>query len=324
MPGRVDEVDLLLVPLGVGEAGRQRVLAGDFFFVEVGDGRAFVDLAEAVDHAGVDEDGGGELRLAGTAVTDERDVSDAGGVVDLHRRSPPRNRRIDRSQSPAHHIGEPVAAAARIGGDPAGYSYRSASIGSRREALNGGVHAEEDADRGREAEADRERPPRQRDGEARHEVDGPADAAAERDAEQAAEPRSGTRPPSGTGRGSPTRRAPSALRTPISRVRSVTEIDMIAITPMPPTISAIDEITTSAKNVPWLIWSHSLRNASCVTDVEVVRLVEPQAVADAHHALDVGDRVGLADAFARHQRDLNRQERRAACRCATGFSPKMR
>ena len=41
-------------------------------------------------------------------------------------------------------------------------------------------------------------------------------------------------------------RAPSALRTPISRVRSVTEIVMIAITPMPPTISAIDEITTSA------------------------------------------------------------------------------
>ena len=43
------------------------------------------------------------------------------------------------------------------------------------------------------------------------------------------------------------RRAPSALRTPISRVRSVTEIIMIAITPMPPTIRAIEEITTSAR-----------------------------------------------------------------------------
>ena len=32
--------------------------------------------------------------------------------------------------------------------------------------------------------------------------------------------------------------APSALRTPISRVRSVTEIIMIATTPTPPTISA--------------------------------------------------------------------------------------
>ena len=49
------------------------------------------------------------------------------------------------------------------------------------------------------------------------------------------------------------RRAPSALRTPISRVRSVTEIIMMAMTPMPPTISAIDEITTSARNVAWLI-----------------------------------------------------------------------
>ena len=93
---------------------------------------------------------------------------------------------------------------------------------------------------------------------------------------------SGTRPPSGTETGSRARRAPSALRTPISRVRSVTEIDMIAITPMPPTISAIDEITTSARNVAWLIWSHSFRTASCVDEVEVVRLVEPQAVADAH------------------------------------------
>ena len=49
------------------------------------------------------------------------------------------------------------------------------------------------------------------------------------------------------------RRAPSALRTPISRVRSVTEIIMIAITPMPPTISAIDEMTISARNVARLI-----------------------------------------------------------------------
>ena len=61
------------------------------------------------------------------------------------------------------------------------------------------------------------------------------------------------------------RRAPSALRTPISRVRSVTEIDMMAITPMPPTISAIDEMTTSAKNVARLKFSQIFRNASCVS-----------------------------------------------------------
>ena len=78
----------MLVPLGVGEAGRERVLAGDLFFVEIGDRRALVDLAEPVHHAGVGEDGGGELGLAGSAVTDERDVSDAGGVVDLHTGGP--------------------------------------------------------------------------------------------------------------------------------------------------------------------------------------------------------------------------------------------
>ena len=37
------------------------------------------------------------------------------------------------------------------------------------------------------------------------------------------------------------RRAPSALRTPISRVRLVTETIMIAITPMPPTRSPTPE-----------------------------------------------------------------------------------
>jgi hypothetical protein len=66
------------------------VLAGNFLFVVIGDGGAFVDFAEAVDHAGVREDRGRELRLAGAAMTDESDVSDAGRVVDLHERVPPR------------------------------------------------------------------------------------------------------------------------------------------------------------------------------------------------------------------------------------------
>ena len=60
------------------------MLAGDFLFVVVGYGGPIVDLAEAIDHAGIGEDGGGELRLAGTAVTNQSDVADAGRVVDLH------------------------------------------------------------------------------------------------------------------------------------------------------------------------------------------------------------------------------------------------
>ena len=39
---------------------------------------------------------------------------------------------------------------------------------------------------------------------------------------------------------------------------------MIAMTPMPPTISAIELMTTSARNVAWLNWSHTLSAASGV------------------------------------------------------------
>ena len=60
------------------------MLAGDFFFVEVGDGRAFVDLPEAVDGAGGEEHGGDQLCLAASAVADDGHIADAGGVVDLH------------------------------------------------------------------------------------------------------------------------------------------------------------------------------------------------------------------------------------------------
>ena len=62
-----------------------------------------------------------------------------------------------------------------------------------------------------------------------------------------------------------TRRAPIALRTPISRVRSVTEMVMMAITPIPPTISAIEEITTSDSSTACEICSHTLSTASWVT-----------------------------------------------------------
>ena len=88
--GRVDEIDLLLVPLGIGEAGRERVLAGDFFFVEVGCGRAVVNPAEPVHHARVGENGRGKLRLARTGVTNQRNVADGSGVVDLHGMPPAR------------------------------------------------------------------------------------------------------------------------------------------------------------------------------------------------------------------------------------------
>ena len=49
------------------------------------------------------------------------------------------------------------------------------------------------------------------------------------------------------------RTAPMALRTPISRVRSVTDTSMMFITPTPPTSSAIDEMKIIASVMPPVI-----------------------------------------------------------------------
>ena len=88
-PRRVDEVDLVLVPLDVGEAAGERVLPGDFLFVVIRDRRPVVHTAESVDRAGVEEQRGDQLRLAGAAMTDEGDISDVGSIVDLHVGNPP-------------------------------------------------------------------------------------------------------------------------------------------------------------------------------------------------------------------------------------------
>ena len=52
-------------------------------------------------------------------------------------------------------------------------------------------------------------------------------------------------------------RAPTAMRTPISRVRSFTETSMMFITPMPPTTSEITAIaemsSVSVCDVDWIV-----------------------------------------------------------------------
>ena len=66
--------------------------------------------------------------------------------------------------------------------------------------------------------------------------------------------------------------APSALRTPISRVRSVTLIIMIATTPTPPTISPIpDSVIMTRKKTPVILpqvskslsWVITAKSFSC-------------------------------------------------------------
>src|SRR5581483_4040036 len=86
------------------ERGRERVPAGDGFLVVVGDRRALVDLAEAVDGARVEEQRRGKLGLARAAVSHERHVANAGRVEDLHG-EPPMRESYDRAWRSAIRIG---------------------------------------------------------------------------------------------------------------------------------------------------------------------------------------------------------------------------
>src|SRR6185436_200188 len=68
-------------------------------------------------------------------MTDEGNVPDGRGVVDLHRPDPPSTWKGESYR----RASEAARWAARLSGHAIrGYSYRRASIGSRREALNAG------------------------------------------------------------------------------------------------------------------------------------------------------------------------------------------
>ena len=55
-------------------------------------------------------------------------------------------------------------------------------------------------------------------------------------------------------------RAPTALRTPISRVRSLTDTSMMFITPIPPTIRPMEAMTMVMTKSTWVSCCHrSLR-----------------------------------------------------------------
>ena len=76
MAGRVDQVDDDVVPLERHAGGKDGDAALLLFRIEVGDGRALVDLAHAVRGAGVIEHPLGDSGLAGIDVGDDADVAD--------------------------------------------------------------------------------------------------------------------------------------------------------------------------------------------------------------------------------------------------------
>jgi hypothetical protein len=90
--GRVEEVQLRLAPLAVGDGGLQADLALDLVGIEVGHRRPVVHAAEAVDRAHVEEHRGDQRRLPAASVADHGHVANRGWLVDLHAENPPRAR----------------------------------------------------------------------------------------------------------------------------------------------------------------------------------------------------------------------------------------
>ena len=75
LPGRVEQVDLALVPLERAQRDRDRHLARLLVGLGVGGGGAVLDAAEAVQHAGLEQQRLVQRRLARPAVADERHVA---------------------------------------------------------------------------------------------------------------------------------------------------------------------------------------------------------------------------------------------------------
>ena len=72
--------------------------------------------------------------------------------------------------------------------------------------------------------------------------------------------------------------APTAMRMPISRVRSVTETSRMFMMPMPPTRSEIDATLRSSVVITWLALSEALRHVVEAAHGEVVVLRRADAV----------------------------------------------
>ncbi len=85
--GRVDEVQLAVLPLRVADRGGQRHLALLLVLVPVGDGRPLLDCAEPVRRAGLKEHGFDEGRLASPPMADHGDVTDLPRFRRSHGRS---------------------------------------------------------------------------------------------------------------------------------------------------------------------------------------------------------------------------------------------
>ena len=72
--------------------------------------------------------------------------------------------------------------------------------------------------------------------------------------------------------------APTAIRRPISRVRSVTETSMMFMIPTPPTTSEMVATHNSSMPIKFEEEDKAVDHFGHVADVEVVVLIGPEAV----------------------------------------------
>ena len=79
-------------------------------------------------------------------------------------------------------------------------------------------------------------------------------------------------------------RAPTAMRMPISRVRSVTETSMMFMIPMPPTSSETAAIPPSSSVITCVVACGRVGHVRQVPDGEVVRLARADVVPVAQNA----------------------------------------
>src|SRR5260370_17919613 len=90
--GSVEQINLdlriRLAPLDKSEAGANRHLAGDFFFVVIGGGGTVVHASETQRGAGGVEHGGHQVSVVGNPVSDEGKVANLCSLVPIHRFAP--------------------------------------------------------------------------------------------------------------------------------------------------------------------------------------------------------------------------------------------
>ena len=85
---RVDHVEPLAGVVEMHDAGFDRVFVGLFFFVEIADARAVIDVRQPVDRAGLRQHPIDQHGLAGRAVSADNDVANVLDLILGHEWSP--------------------------------------------------------------------------------------------------------------------------------------------------------------------------------------------------------------------------------------------